>query len=279
MTGISLDRRTAGFTFAPTARRWARRGGRALVRFRLLAGAAPRLSDPVSLSVFCVAAFSAVFLLFPGIDLAAAELFYRAGEGFPLSQDPILRAFRQSSDLVLVVLVAGLVGRLAWLLARRGGNALAAARRTGFLLLALGAGPGLVVNGVLKAWWGRPRPVMVDLFGGDAPYQLVWRVSGWCRSNCSFVSGEAASAAWFVAALVLVPARHRAAVAAPTITYAALLSVNRLAFGGHFLSDVVLSWSISALVFALLYRAVVSAPGVACRARLRAWKGVVPAVA
>jgi lipid A 4'-phosphatase len=279
MTEIYLDRRPAGFTLAPSLRRWMRRGARALVRLRLLAGAAPRLSDPVSLSLACVAAFSAIFLAFPGLDLAAAEVFYRAGEGFPLSRDPVLRAFRESSDLVLIVLIPGLIGRLAWLLIRNGGDALAAARRTGFLLAALVVGPGLVVNGVLKAWWGRPRPVMVDQFGGDAPYQLVWKVSDWCASNCSFVSGEASSAAWLVAALVLVPERFRAAAVPPVIVYAGLLSLNRLAFGGHFLSDVVLSWAISALVFAGLYRLMVSAPGVACRSRVRAWKGAVPAAA
>jgi hypothetical protein len=50
--------------------------------------------------------------------------------------------------------------------------------------------------------------------------------------------------------------------------------LNRLAFGGHFLSDIVLSWAISGLVFTVLYRVMVSAPGVATRARVRAWKGV-----
>lgn len=245
----------------------------------LLAAATPRWLDPVSLSLACVLGATAVFLLFPGLDLATAQAFHRAGEGFPLSRDPLLRAFRESSDLVLAALVAGLIGRLAWLLSRRGGNALAAARRTGFLLAALALGPGVVVNGVLKTWWGRPRPVMVDQFGGDAPYQLVWQVSDWCASNCSFVSGEASSAAWFVAVLVLVPARFRLAAAGPVVAYALLLSLNRLAFGGHFLSDVVLSWSISAFVFALLYRLMVSAPGAACRTRVRAWRGLAPAAA
>jgi membrane-associated phospholipid phosphatase len=120
---------------------------------------------------------------------------------------------------------------------------------------------------------------MVDIFGGEAPYQPVWRISDWCQSNCSFVSGEASSAAWMVAAIVLIPARQRPFLAPPVVIYGLLLSLNRLAFGGHFLSDVVLSWTISGLVFAVLFRVMVSAPGVARRSRVRAWKVVFPATA
>lgn len=247
------------------------------MRLGLLATAAPRMLDPLTLSLSVVSGLTLLFLAFPQIDLAATDVFYRAGEGFPASRDPLLRGFRESSDIVLMVLALGLIARLVRVLVRRGGAGLMAARRSVFLLAALAVGPGLVVNGVLKSWWGRPRPVGVDLFGGEAPYQPVWWISDWCQSNCSFVSGEGALAAWFVAVLVLVPGRYRLAAAVPTVFYAMLLSINRLAFGGHFLSDILLSWAISAVVFALLYRVMVSAPGVA--RRVRVWRGLVPAAA
>lgn len=273
MTGMNAGlSATTGWRLAPSARRWARRRDRALARLALLVSARPRWADPVSVSLSCVVVATVVFLLFPGLDLWVAEAFHQAGQGFPLSRDPGLRALRESSDIVLAVLLTGLIGRLGWLLARSGASVLVSARRSIFLLAALALGPGLVVNGMLKAWWGRPRPVMVDQFGGDAPYQRVWQVSDWCASNCSFVSGEASSAAWLVACLVLVPARYRAVAVPPTLAYALALSVNRLAFGGHFLSDVVLSWAISALIFALLYRVMVSAPGIATRSVARGWR-------
>ena len=82
------------------------------------------------------------------------------------------------------------------------------------------------------------------------------------------------AAAWLVAATVLIPARLRPVLVPPVVLYALLISLNRLAFGGHFLSDIVLSWAISGLVFTILYRVMVSAPGVATRARVRALKGV-----
>lgn len=256
-----------------------RRVERAVARLGLLTSTLPRLSDPISLCLAAVAVFTALFLAFPGLDLAASEMFYQAGTGFALSRDPLLKAFRKSADLSLAILLTGLLGRLVWLVARRGLSALTQARQSGFMLAALAVGPGLVVNGLFKSVWGRPRPVMVDLFGGEAPYQPVWRITDWCQSNCSFVSGEASSAAWMAAALVLVPAHLRPVAAPLVIGYAVLLSLNRLAFGGHFLSDIVLSWAISGLVFAVLFRLMVSAPGVARRDRVRASKGLLPAAA
>lgn len=258
-------------------RRVRRRIGRAVSRLGLLSSTLPRPHDPILLCLAAVLVLSAFFLAFPALDLMTSELFYRAESGFPLSQVPALKALRKSADLSLLILLTGLLGRLFWLVGRRGLGALGDARRSVYLLAALAVGPGLVVNGVLKNWWGRPRPVMVDIFGGEAPYQPVWRVTDWCQSNCSFVSGEASSATWLVAAIVLVPAPLRPLLAPVVVVYALLLSLNRLAFGGHFLSDVVLSWTITGLVFAVLYRLMVSAPGVARRARVRAWKGLAPA--
>lgn len=256
-----------------------RRISRAASRLALLASTAPRLNDPIMLCLAAIAALSALFWAVPALDLGASEFFYRSEAGFALSQNPLLKAFRKSADLSLAIVVLGVVGRLVWLVARRGLDALAGARRSVFLLAALAVGPGLIVNGVFKSWWGRPRPVMVDVFGGEAPYQPVWRISDWCQSNCSFVSGEASSAAWMVAALVLVPAPLRPLLAPLVIVYAVLLSLNRLAFGGHFLSDIVLSWAITGLILAVLFRLMVSAPGVASRARVRAWRGATSAAA
>jgi membrane-associated phospholipid phosphatase len=117
-----------------------------------------------------------------------------------------------------------------------------------------------VVNSWLKGSWGRARPIQTDLFGGDAAFSPAWRVANGCEHNCSFVSGEASSAAWMVAALMLLPHRWRPWAAAPVITYAVALSLNRLAFGGHYLSDILLSWAITALVLAVLHRVMVACP-------------------
>ena len=77
----------------------------------------------------------------------------------------------------------------------------------------------------------------------------------WCDDNCSFVSGEGSAAAWLVAAVALTPAPLRTVLLPGTLAYGMALSLNRLAFGGHFLSDVLLSWSLTFLVTSLLYAA------------------------
>ncbi len=75
-----------------------------------------------------------------------------------------------------------------------------------------------------------------------------------CTSNCSFVSGEASSAVWLLATVVLLPARWRVLAVKILVGVAIVLSLNRIAAGGHFLSDVLLAWWMTLAVIALAYR-------------------------
>ena len=202
---------------------------------------------------------SLFFSAFPGIDLSVSRWFYDTTNGFVLAASPPLRALRSSSTWVMacVVLLAlfqvarhAVAGRLTC----------PAARRSLWLLSGLVVGPGLLVNGLLKAHWGRPRPIATDLFGGEAPFQKVWVISDWCDRNCSFVSGEASSAAWLVAAALIAPRRVRAAVTTLAAIYAFAISINRIAFGGHYLSDVLLAWLLCALILVALARLILG-PG------------------
>jgi membrane-associated phospholipid phosphatase len=129
-----------------------------------------------------------------------------------------------------------------------------------FLLSTLILAPLLLVNVILKNTWGRPRPVTVDAFGGDAPYIEVWRLSNWCDRNCSFVSGEASSATWLVAVALVLPKGIRRPATVAAVVYAVLLSLNRVASGGHFLSDVVISFGVTLLVLAVMHRVVIERP-------------------
>lgn len=106
--------------------------------------------------------------------------------------------------------------------------------------------------------WRRPQPIATDLFGGEAPLQKVWGISDWCDSNCSFVNGEASFAAWLVAAALMAPRRIWTAVTALSAFYAFAVSINRIAFGGHYLSGVVLAWLPCALVFIILFHLILT---------------------
>ncbi len=121
-------------------------------------------------------------------------------------------------------------------------------RKPVFLLSTLVLGPGILVNSILKNNWGRPRPVMVEQFGGDMPFMPVWLKTDWCSTNCSFVSGEGSASMWLMALAFVVPKSWRPAVVLTVLPLMLALSVNRVAFGGHFLSDTLLAWGLTFLV-------------------------------
>lgn len=200
-----------------------------------------------------IVATSLFFWFLPGVDLVVSGWFFSPSDGFRLSADPTLQWLRGSSPWVLAGVVLVLLARILRD-AINGASTWPRLRQSIWLLSGLALGPGVVVNGLLKEHWGRPRPVQVDVFGGDAVYQSVWVVSDWCDRNCSFVSGEASSSAWLVAAALVTPRPVRPAATAAALLYAGALSLNRIAFGGHFLSDVLLAWLICGLIFAILYR-------------------------
>jgi membrane-associated PAP2 superfamily phosphatase len=109
------------------------------------------------------------------------------------------------------------------------------------LVLAVVLGPGLLVNGVLKPYWGRPRPRQVELFGGSLPYRQWWQPGG-TRVGRSFPSGHAAMGYVLIAGAFLVPQRRhpwwRVLVWVGALTYGTLLGFARIVQGGHFASDV-----------------------------------------
>ena len=94
----------------------------------------------------------------------------------------------------------------------------------------------------------------MDFHGGDE-FKPWYRLDGACKRNCSFVSGEAATGFWMVAPALLVPPPFRAPALAGALAFGAAASVLRLAFGGHYLSDVLLGGLIALLVIEATRRA------------------------
>lgn len=146
-----------------------------------------------------------------------------------------------AAGLIVVALVAAYRSK-AW-------RARLPLQRLWLSLAALALGPGLLTNLILKAHSGRPRPISVDLFGGSLHFVPAGSFAGACHSNCSFVSGEAAGAAWMLCLLVLLPPGLRWRVALPLFLISILTAYLRVAMGGHFVSDVVLGWLLSIIVF------------------------------
>ena len=201
-----------------------------------------------------------LFGLAPELDLAAARLFWREGAGF-IGVSPtgeMLRSIFYEAPFWI-----GGAFVFAWGLRRLGLPQiwLPSGRAILFLALSLALGPGLFVNLVLKEQSHRPRPVQTQEMGGKWEFRPWYRFDGQCQRNCSFVSGEAASAFWTVAPALLTPPPIRPFAVAAALTFGATTSALRMAFGGHYLSDVLLAGLFTLLITLSLYRFLIRPEG------------------
>ncbi|WP_237153245.1 phosphatase PAP2 family protein [Oryzibacter oryziterrae] len=207
-------------------------------------------------ALLALCAVSLFFYACPEVDLAVSRWFYRAGDGFVLADWELFRRIRQMGVNDFTLLLAAAALGLIVPLVTGGRQFLAPPRWSAAVLIAAVTGPGLLVNALFKDHWGRARPVQLLEFGGTAPFSKVWVIAGNCASNCSFASGEGSSSILFLTLVLAVPRAWRPATAAVTGALALLLSLNRIAFGGHFLSDVLVSWCLSILCFSIAFLAI-----------------------
>jgi lipid A 4'-phosphatase len=206
--------------------------------------------------VVLLALASAATILFSAtrLDIDAARHFYHPelADPWPIASQPLWSIFYRSAPWVTgslavvgtVLLLAGMIRRNRKVLQLFGI----------FLLLCVIVGPGLIINGILKDHWGRPRPRQIIEFGGRLEYVpplLPSRTHG-----KSFPCGHCSVGYLYAAGWWTWRRRHpmRAAVSlAAGTTLGTLLGFGRMAAGGHFLSDVIWSGLIAYGVAHVLY--------------------------
>ncbi|WP_371347561.1 phosphatase PAP2 family protein [Ancylobacter sp. IITR112] len=208
---------------------------------------------PVLSAVAVTLLVSLVFYLVPQIDLAVAGLFYVPGKGFPAAHVPLLQDFRTyASNISLSLPLLALIG-LVLKLSFPAKRSLLPPRLALFFVPLFLLGPGLLVNGILKPYWGRPRPINVTEFGGPWPFGDPWVIGPSGLGNHSFSSGEAATTACLLPLILFLPREWRGPVGGLIGLFVAAVGLNRIAFGGHFLSDVVISVGLMLVLAAVLH--------------------------
>src|SRR5580700_3900017 len=195
-----------------------------------------------------------LFGIFPELDLKLAGLFYDATtHSFPLKLNTLAAIVRDGAMWIAWALAAPAIIALVVKLLRPDRPLLVAGRAIIFLLATLTLSAGVLTNLTFKSYWGRPRPVVVTQFGGDLPFLPWWDPRGGCERNCSFFSGEGATAFWTYAPAALTPPPWRPLAYAAATLFGVTTSVLRMAFGGHFLTDVAAAGLVTFLVIWLAH--------------------------
>jgi lipid A 4'-phosphatase len=194
------------------------------------------------------------FGLYPELDLKLAALFYDpATRSFPLKLNDLAAFARDAAMWICWGLALPAIVALVVKFIRPDRRLLIPGRAVVFLLLTLMLSAVVLTNLTFKSYWGRPRPVVVTEFGGDLAFVPWWDPRGRCGHNCSFFSGEGATAFWTIAPAALTPPAWRPLAYATATLFGLVTSGLRMAFGGHFFTDVAAAGLVTFLVIWLAH--------------------------
>jgi len=195
-----------------------------------------------------------LFGIYPELDLKLAAWFYGVpSKTFPLKLNALAAIARDGAMWISWGLALPAIISLLVKLARPDRPLLMSGRAIIFLLLTLVLSAGVLTNLTFKSYWGRPRPVVVTEFNGNQTFVPWWDPRGRCERNCSFFSGEGATAFWTYAPAALTPPVWRPLAYAGATLFGVLTSLLRMAFGGHFFTDVAAAGLVTFLVVWLVH--------------------------
>ncbi len=216
----------------------------------------------IILGLFVLGMAATAVLQSCGWDLAWSAQFYTPGgihEGWTFSRDQPWAFFYDYGEypvwvlaaLALVICVGAASGRVSR----------AYLRPSLVIILTAALGPGLLINGILKPSWGRPRPAELTNMGGDREYKRVWEPLGRGQGK-SFTCGHCAAAYSVSSAVAFYPLHPVISVIALTagVAFGTAAGIGRLVQGGHFATDILWSGVLVLMLIAALYYLVFRIP-------------------
>ncbi|KQQ46057.1 hypothetical protein ASF69_07615 [Rhizobium sp. Leaf311] len=211
----------------------------------------PRNVLPQALALLGLA--SLIFAAIPELDLMVSRFFWENASEFAFKENSFLILFRDTNRLMPWVIIGAAVLLLIPNPYLRRLKYTPAPHKLLFVLMFFATGPGLGVH-FIKILVGRARPRTLEEFGGNAVFTPAWEFTDQCVRNCSFISGEAASAFALLTLVVFFRRQYSTLYLCAVGVVAAGFSLNRVVFGAHFLSDVVIAWGLMFVLAALLWR-------------------------
>jgi membrane-associated PAP2 superfamily phosphatase len=192
--------------------------------------------------------------VWPELDIALAATFFDpARGGFWRSYDPFYLRLRDVFTGMITLVALPAAAALLLKLLRPARPMPIPGRAAVLMLVTLALGPGVVTNLLLKEHWDRPRPIDIAEFGGAEHFRPWWDPGGDCPKNCSFVAGEPSGAFWTLAPALLAPPPWRLPATVAALVFGAVVGLQRLGAGAHFLSDVVFAGVLTFLVIWLAH--------------------------
>jgi len=194
-------------------------------------------------------ASSILLVAFPVIDIQIAHLFYQ--DGFYLKDSFWVWGLYKS--VTPFISISFLMVIAFWLINKYTAKTILSikGRHSLFVFLVLLIGAGLIVNVSFKDQFGRARPRDIIEFGGVKHFSSAFVISDQCGKNSSFSSGHGAGA-FFALALAMLFKNRKKALAIAMI-YGIAVSLARMAAGGHFFSDNLVSFFVMAITTDGLY--------------------------
>ena len=202
---------------------------------------------------------SAIFAVFPQLDLALARLFYdSASRRFVLGSLGNAEYVRRGAMWVAWAFAIPAIVAPILKLFRPHKPLVVPGRAMIFLLSTIFLTAIVLPNMIFKDHWGRPRPNATIEFNGSHVFKPWWDPRGTNQRNGSFFSGEAATAFWTYAPAALAPPAFRPVAFAAATAFGLTTGILRMAFGGHYASDVlaagVAAFFVTWVIHGLIYR-------------------------